>query len=66
MGTPSQRQGLRKIEAFDKQIPSLARENEVCRRLMSVLTIVPFAARHWLQLSAILVISPQLATLQPG
>jgi transposase len=34
----------RKIEAFDKQILSLARENEVCRRLMSVLTIGPFAA----------------------
>jgi transposase len=33
-----------KIEAFDKQILSLARENEVCRRLMSVLTIGPFAA----------------------
>jgi len=27
----------RKIEAFDKQILSLARENEVCRRLMTVL-----------------------------
>jgi hypothetical protein len=25
----------RKIEAFDKQILSLARENEVCRRLMT-------------------------------
>jgi transposase len=34
----------RKIEAFDKQILSLARENEVCRRLMTVLTIGPFAA----------------------
>jgi transposase len=33
-----------RIEAFDKQILSLARENEVCRRLMSVLTIGPFAA----------------------
>jgi transposase len=35
----------RKIEAFDKQILSLARENEVCRRLMTVLTIGPFC-RH--------------------
>jgi transposase len=34
----------RKIEAFDKQILSLARENEICRRLMTVLTIEPFAA----------------------
>jgi transposase len=34
----------RKIEAFDKQILSLARENEICRRLMTVLTIGPFAA----------------------
>ena len=34
----------RKIKAFDKQIRSLARENEVCRRLMTVLTIGPFAA----------------------
>ena len=34
----------RKIEAFDKQILSLARENEVCRRLMTVMTIGPFAA----------------------
>jgi len=33
----------RKIEAFDKQILSLARENEVCRRL-TVMTIGPFAA----------------------
>ena len=33
-----------KIAAFDKQILSLARENEVCRRLMTVLTIGPFAA----------------------
>jgi transposase len=33
-----------KIEAFDKQILSLARENAVCRRLMTVLTIGPFAA----------------------
>jgi transposase len=29
---------------FDKQILSLARENEICRRLMTVLTIGPFAA----------------------
>ena len=34
----------RKIEAFDKLILSLARENEVCLRLMTVLTIGPFAA----------------------
>jgi transposase len=34
----------RKIEAFDKQILSLARENEVCRRLTTVLTIGPFTA----------------------
>lgn len=33
-----------KIEAFDKQILSLARENKVCRRLMTVLTVGPFAA----------------------
>jgi transposase len=31
------RDAERKIEAFDKQILSLARENEVCRRLMTVL-----------------------------
>jgi transposase len=34
----------RKIEVFDKQILSLARQNEVCRRLMTVLTIGPFTA----------------------
>ena len=34
----------RKVEAFDKLILSLARENEVCRRLMTVLTIGPFTA----------------------
>jgi hypothetical protein len=34
----------RKIEVFDNQILSLARENEVCRRLMTVLTIGLFAA----------------------
>lgn len=34
----------RKIEAFDKQLLSLARQNDVCRRLMTVLTIRPIAA----------------------
>jgi transposase len=34
----------RKIEDFDRQILSMAKENEVCRRLMTVLTIGPFAA----------------------
>ena len=34
----------RKIEIFDKQIVAVAKENEVCRRLMTVLTIGPFAA----------------------
>ena len=56
----------RKIEAFDKQILSLAPENEVCRRLMTVLTIGPFAATALAATWAILTISPQIATLQPG
>ena len=34
----------RKIEAFDKQLLSLARQNEVCRRLMTILGIGPIAA----------------------
>jgi transposase len=34
----------RKIEEFDKQLLTLARQNEVCRRLMTVLTIGPIAA----------------------
>jgi hypothetical protein len=33
-------------EAFDKQILSLARESEVCRRLMTVLTIGRLPPRH--------------------
>jgi transposase len=34
----------RKIENFDQQILALARDNEVCRRLMTVLTVGPFTA----------------------
>jgi transposase len=34
----------RKIEAFDKQLMLIARQNEVCRRLMTVLTIGPISA----------------------
>ncbi len=33
-----------KIAAFNDQILAMAKENEICRRLMSVLTIGPFAS----------------------
>lgn len=38
------RDSERKIEAFDKQLLSLARQNEVCCRVMTILGIGPIAA----------------------
>ncbi|MER8615024.1 hypothetical protein NKH32_30950 [Mesorhizobium sp. M1216] len=48
-----------KIAAFNDQILAMAKENQTCRRRMSVLTIGPFASTAFWQPSVIRVISPR-------
>ena len=55
-----------KIEAFDKQILPLAREDEVCRRLMMVLTIGPVVATALVATVSNLDPSPRSGISQPG
>lgn len=47
-----------KIAAFNNQILAMAKENEVCRRLTSVLTIGPFASTAFWRQSVTRIISP--------